>query len=173
MDPQRELRKLFAGLVEQAFYADIGICLPSLTDYLSDMLADFLHVDEIYRMRAAGGEPIRDLSRVRADADLGPDVDQASRVRVVNKYIGDFALFWTGMYPETLRPRRHYGVDRVREYTLQGKRGYGIASALSDAGDVPPGELLRVLSEQFESCAAGLYLVRKSWEQLTRQPRHN
>lgn len=173
VNPQHELRRLFAGLVEQAFFSDMGICVPALTDYLSGMLAEFVHMDCIYRMHDVDGRIIRELSRIQAAADLGPAVGQARRDRLVNQYIGDFSLFWTGMYPEMLRPRRQGGVDRVREFMLQGKRGYGIASELSRAGDAPPGDLLWSLSDQFECCAHGLHLVRQSWQQLTRGPRQN
>ena len=68
--------------------------------------------------------------------------------------------------PESLRPRQNLGADLWREYLLEGKTGYELASALSDANDVPPAELLFDLSRQFESCVHGLHLVRKNWDQL-------
>ena len=85
----------------------------------------------------------------------------------------DFSLFWTGLYPEALRPRRGSGIDRVQVYMLQGKRGYGIAGELSHEDDAPPAHLLHELSDQFEFCVRGLHLVRLGWEQLTRGPRDN
>ena len=173
VNPQDELRRLFGGIVEQVFLAEVGICAPAVTDYLSAMLADFVHVDRIYRMRTVDGEVIREVSRLEAEADLGVVVDLSTRDRLVNRYIGDFTLFWTGLYPETLRPRRLFGVDRLREYMLQGKRGYEVAGELSGAADVPPPELLYELSGQFEYCVHGLHLVRESWEQLARAPRQN
>ena len=173
MNPERELRELFRGLVEQTFFAEIGICEPALTDYLTGMLTGFVHVDHIYRMRAIDGQAIRDISRLQAAADLTEAASETERTRVIHRYIGDFTLFWTGMYPETLRPRRQWGIDRLREYTLQGQRGYEIASELSDIDDVPPAELLHELSEQFDCCVHGLHLVRQSWDRLARQPRQN
>ena len=173
INPKDELRRLFGGIVEQTFIADVGICAPSVTDYLAGLLAEFIHVDQIYRMHTVDGEAIREISRVQADADLGVAVDAAVRERLIQRYIGDFALFWTGLYPETLRPRRHFGVDRLREYVLQGKRGYELASELSCPDDIPPRMLLHELSLHFESCVQGLHLVRENWEQLSRGPRQN
>ena len=173
LNPQDELRRLFSGLVEHAFYADLGICVPALTDYLARMLADFIHVDRIYRLRTVDGEIIREVSRLQAEAHLGPDVSSTYRDRVINRYIGDFTLFWVGMYPETLTGRRQGGVDRLREYVLQGRRGYDIASRLSRSDDAPPPTILHDLSEQFDWCVEGLHFVRQNWEQLGRQPRHN
>jgi hypothetical protein len=173
LNPQDELRRLFRGLVEQVFMADVGICSPALTDYLGRLLTDFVHMDRIYRLRTVDGRVIREVSRLQAEADLGPVAGEAAWERLINRYIGDFSLFWTGVYPELLRPRRRHGVDRVREYVLQGKRGYGVAGELSSEGDVPPAELLFDLSEQFESCAHGLHLVRESWQRLSQRPGHN
>jgi hypothetical protein len=172
VDTRHGLEQLFGGLVEQVFMAEIGICDPVLTDYVTGMLTDFVHVDRIYRMRSVSGEVIREVSRVAAEAQLGPQAGAATRTRLVYKYIGDFTLFWTGVYPESLRPR-HQGVDRFREYVLEGKRSYGIASELSRSDDRPPSALLQQLSEHFEYCLHGLQLVRAGWEKLASSPRRN
>lgn len=155
---------MFGGIVEQVFQAEIGICNPRVTDYLSDLLADFVHVDQIYRLESVDGHAICEVSRMEADARLGSAADQECRKKVINRYIGDFTLFWTGVYPEYLRLRRR-GPDRLREYLLQGKRSYTIASSLANPDDEPPGALYRQLSEEFENCMHGLHLVRTSWEQ--------
>jgi hypothetical protein len=156
------LRRLFRGLVENVFMAELGVCNTQLTTYLSDLLAAFIHMDVIYRLRGVDGETIYELSRMEAEAHLGPCVDDETRTRTVNLYIGDFTLFWTGVYPEQLRPR-HSGVDRLREYLLHGKRSYGIASELGGSQARPPAELLRQLSTEFEHCAHGLQRVRELW----------
>lgn len=163
--PDHPLRRLFGGLVEQVFMTDIGICEPKLTDYLGELLSEFLHVDAIYGLHTVDGEIIREISRAEAEAYLGPEIAGTTRTRLVNRFIGDFTLFWTGVYPEFLRVRGS-GVNRLHEYVLQGRRSYGIASELSDAGSEPPSRLLRMLSEEFESCVHGLHLVRENWLRL-------
>ncbi|MCA9245009.1 MAG: hypothetical protein KDA32_13715 [Phycisphaerales bacterium] len=163
LEPNHPLRLMFAGLVEQVFMSELGIADTRLTAYLAEVLSEFIHMDQIFRMRAIDGQAIRDISRVEADAFLGPDGDTRLRRRIVHQYIGDFTLFWIGVYPESLRPRLA-GVDRLNEYLLQGKRGYGIASELEDPELDPPSEVLRQLSEEFESCVHGLRLVRGCWE---------
>jgi hypothetical protein len=167
------LRRLFEGLVEQVFMVDIGICDIRLTEYLGEMLTDFVHIDRIYRLHTVDQEVIRDISRMEALADLGPDIDETRRRRLVNKYIGDFTLFWAGIYPEHLRPRRQGGVDRLDTYLHQGKRSYGIASELTIPSEEPPAEVLQNLSEQFECCVHGLQLVRSCWERLAAPPGKN
>lgn len=165
LEPDHPLRKLFDGLVEQVFMAELGIANTRLTAYLGEILSDFIHMDQIFRMRSIDGQAIREISRLEAEAWLGPHTDDRLRRRVVNQYIGDFTLFWIGVYPESLRPRLA-GTDRLNEYLLQGKRGYGIASELDDPDLDPPSDVLRQLSEEFESCAHGLRLVRSQWENV-------
>lgn len=164
LDPGHPLRKLFSGLVEHVFQSELGICNPRLTDYVGDVLVDFVHVDEIYRVRDIDGAWIREFSRIEADAALGPEIAGSARTRLINRYIGDFTLFWAGVYPENLRPRHNAGVDRLLEFLLQGKRSYGIAGELSTPESLPSGEVLLQLSEEFEACVHGLRLVREGWE---------
>lgn len=166
VEVRRPLQSLFAGLVEQVFHVDVGICDPPVTDYLGNLLAEFIHVDRIYCLRNVDHEVIRELSHMEAQAALGPDLSETRRRRLIHQHIGDFTLFWAGVYPENLRPRRQGGVDRLREYLLQGKRSYGIAGELSATNDHPPPDVLLQLSDQFECCVHGLHLVRTAWEQL-------
>jgi hypothetical protein len=173
LDPRHPLRRLFAGLVEQVFEAELGICAPPLTDYLAELLVDFLHSDDIYRLRDADGREIRELSRLRVAALAEAGAGDRDQERLLNRYVGDFALFWTGVYPEQLQARRSAGTDRLREYLLVGKESYGAASRLTGAGLQPAAELLALLSEQFESCAFGLHVVRATWEQQSRSGSHH
>jgi hypothetical protein len=126
-------------MIEQVFMSEVGICDPQLTDYLGDMLTDFVHVDRIYRMQGVDGRAITEVSRIEADAFLGPESDSATRTLVVNRFIGDFTLL---------------------EYLVRGKRSYGIAGELAQPASRPPGALLRRLSEEFEACVHGLNRVR-------------
>jgi hypothetical protein len=172
INPGHALRSLFHGLVEQVFMGELGICSPRLTEYLGDMLVDFVHMDRIFRMRSVDGSTIRDVSRVEAEAFLGPEIDVGTRTRIVNRFIGDFTLFWAGVYPENLRPVRGGG-DRLRLYLVQGKRSYGIASELSASDGIPPAGLLRELSAEFECCVHGLSRVRSNWQQFSGPTREN
>lgn len=165
MDERHPLRRMFQGLIEQVFMVDLGVCDMRLLAYLGDLLSEFVHVDRIYRCRTVDGRTIRELSRIEAETCLEPDVDETERTRLINRYIGDFTLFWAGVYPEALRPRVAT-VDRMREYLLQGKRSYGVASELSETNTVPPADLLRRLSVEFELCVHGLQRVREGWQQV-------
>ena len=94
-----------------------------------------------------------------AEAEAAPD---PSRRRDCHRQIGDFTLFWTGVYPEALgNLRRSYSADQLIHYQRQGKMSYFLASTLDDD---PDSAVLRRLSDEFELCAFGLARVRREWE---------
>jgi hypothetical protein len=164
--PEHPLRRLFAGLAEHAFFSHLGVADPPLIDYLSGLLARFVHADDLYRLRGASGRPLTELAEMVIEAEQLPAGGRARRDYY--RHIGDFALFWTGVYPEAverLRTRAHK--DAFVSYTAQGKRGYLLTSRLEEERhhDTEAG-LFRRLSERFEVCALGLRKVRDEWEEL-------
>lgn len=163
------LRRLFAGLAEHAFFSHLGVADPPLTDYLSGLLTRFLHFDAVYRLRDGAGRPITELAGMVVEAGQLPAGGRARREYY--RHIGDFALFWTGVYPEVLNRPGGRQRDEVVDYTVQGKRGYLLTSRLEEADEHPAeAGLFRRLSDQFEVCAVGLREVRREWEELRKEP---
>src|SRR5207248_2033510 len=149
------LRRMFAGLAEHAFFSHLGVADPPLTDYLSKLLTRFLHCDAVYRLRDGVGRPITELTDMVIEAEQLPPGGRTRREYY--RHIGDFALFWTGVYPEALdRVRSGHRKDHFVDYTVQGKRGYLITSRLDEEERPAEAGLFRRLSEQFEVCAIGL-----------------
>ena len=161
----QKIRGWFAGLVETSFQEQIGLCDPSLLEYLTDLLTEFIHIERINLLGDGSGRRIEDVAEMLTEAEIGPQAANEERRRRVHRHIGDFTLFWTGVYPENLRRMRRRGTrDDLLNYLEQGKRSYSIASDLSTGNVQPPAELLATLSAQFEYCVYGLGLVRKEWE---------
>jgi hypothetical protein len=162
------LRRLFAGLVEQTFHADLGIADPTLTDYLAEMLCRFVRFDVLYRVRDTGGRRLEEVAEMIVEAEqrqLGPR-------REIHRHIGDFTLFWSGVYPEALpRMRSADRKDCLLNYCEQGKRSYYIASTYEDEPYAKDAPVLRRLSDEFELCGVGLNRVRREWESLADQTR--
>ena len=161
--PDHPLRRLFAGLTEQTFQSTLGLADPPLTDYLSELLSRFIHTDAIYRLRDAAGRRLEEVAGMMIEAEAMPPEGRTRRE--LHRHIGDFTLFWTGVYPEALqRLRSVLRKDYFIDYCEQGKRSYYIASTFEQApyGDVAP--VLRRLSDEFELCAYGLNQVRREWE---------
>lgn len=160
--PGTTLQNFFAGLAEQTFQTHLGVADPPLVDYISQLLIRFVRYESLYRIRNPNGRPMRLLGEMLAEAEARI----GSARREVHRHIGDFTLFWTGVYPEAVRPsRKTAGMDQFGDYCLQGKRAYLIASSIeTDSEDEAPGEVLERLSRQFEMCAYGLREVRREWE---------
>ena len=149
-------------MTEHTFVADLGVADPPLIDYLSALLSRFVHVDAIYKLRAAG-------RRLEEVADMLMEVEALPREgrtsREMHRHIGDFTLFWTGVYPEVLkRVRSSVNKDHFIDYCEQGKRSYYIASTFENGPYKEESTVLRRLSERFELCAYGLTQIRKEWE---------
>ncbi len=83
----------------------------------------------------------------------------------MHRHIGDFTLFWTGVYPEALQKLRSaLSKDQLISYQEAGKRSYYIASTFEAEPYQEEAPVLRRLSAEFELCAYGLREVRREWE---------
>jgi hypothetical protein len=161
--PEHPLRRLFAGVTEATFQTRFGVADPNLIDYLSALLSRFIHDAAIYRLRDAAGRRLEQVVDMVAEAAALPP--QGRTAREIHRHIGDFALFWTGVYPEALsRLRSADCKDFFVDYCSQGKRSYLIASTFEDDPYRDEAAVLRRLSDEFELCAYGLREVRREWE---------
>lgn len=163
MDPKRsqsQLYRFFSGLAEFTFEARLGVADPPLIDYIAELLTRFVHCDAIYHVRNPAGRRLEEVAQmlIEAEARIGDPR------REVHRHIGDFTLFWTGVYPETLRRLKDKTrLDYFVDYCEQGKRAYHIASTIP-TDDTDENEVLERLSHEFELCAYGLGEVRREWE---------
>ena len=161
--PDHPLRRLFAGLTEHAFLDALGVADPPLTDYLSELLSRFIHLDAVYRLRNARGRRLEEVAEMVIEAEGMPEGGRTRRE--VHRHIGDFTLFWTGVFPEAVnRLRSAFSKDYFIDYCEQGKRSYYIASTFEEDDYREEAPVLRRLSEEFELCAYGLNQVRREWE---------
>jgi hypothetical protein len=161
--PSRRLRDLFAGQIENAFYGELGLADPELTSYLCGLLSRFVHVDAIFPAEQMPERRIDTIERLLARLGRQRKPLNLRRIRSLYRYIGDFSLFWAGLYPEAVRMGGR-SADPLAHTVSCGKRSYLCASQLSQrSGDSPSRELLQRLSTHFELCAQGLQLVRRGW----------
>lgn len=164
-DRGQVLRRFFAGLTEYAFNARLGLADPPLVDYLSELLVRFVRSDELYPVRTPRGERLVQVADMLAEAQQR----EGPARRQVHRHIGDFTLFWTGVYPEVADGMRR-GKDAFIDYQQQGKRAYWIASTIPVEKETAPSDVLKRLSEQFELCVYGLSEVRRQWEERDDDP---
>lgn len=159
-DYSSPIHRYFAGLAENTFHSELGVVDPPMIDYLSDMLVRFVRSDVVHRIRSITGRPLMTVTEMAAEA--------AERLgdarRELHQHIGDFTLFWAGVYPEALR-QEDPSDGQYSSYLTQGKRSYLIASEIEPCDEeAPDSEVLCRLSDSFELCAYGLREVRREWE---------
>ncbi|MBI3408119.1 MAG: hypothetical protein HY040_07155 [Planctomycetes bacterium] len=161
-NPDHPLRRFFSGLTEQTFAANLGMADPGLVDYLSLLLSRFIHIDALHRLNLSG-KRLEEVADMLLEAQALPPEGRTSRE--MHRHIGDYTLFWTGVYPDALRRLRSVlNKDHFVDYCRQGKRSYYIASTFAEDPYQEEAPVLRRLSEQFELCAYGLSQVRREWE---------
>ena len=155
------VRRFFAGATEYAFHTRLGVADPLLVDYIAELLVRFVRSDDLYLVRTTRGQRLVQVTDMLAEAQHR----EGPARRQVHRHIGDFTLFWTGVYPEIAEGMRRGSKDAFIDYQQQGKRAYWIASTIPVAEETPESDVLKRLSDQFELCVYGLGEVRRQWEQ--------
>lgn len=159
------LRRMFAGLTEHAFLTSIGVTDPPLIDYVSELLTRFIHFNAVYRLRGSHGRPLVEVAEMVMEAEEIPPEGRTRRE--YHRHIGDFALFWTGLFPEAVRRQESgWTRDAFVSYTVQGKRSYLIAASFESDPYREEAAVLKRLGDEFELCAVGLNRVRKELDEL-------
>lgn len=154
------LSRFFSGVAEHTFQTELGVVDPPLVDYLSRLLLRFVRHDLVVPFDSSGRR-LSDLEEMLLEATFRLGDAQ----RKIHCQIGDFALFWAGIFPESLRARSGMDDSTFQKYCSHGSRAYRVASQMEPRdSEQPPSDLLGRLAERFELCALGLREVRREWE---------
>jgi hypothetical protein len=82
----------------------------------------------------------------------------------VRKHVGDYTLFMTGLFPESVarvRQAARLRLDAFVDFVRAGKESYAIVSSFDQFEYRDEAPLFRRLSENFELCVFGLNLVKQ------------
>lgn len=164
---REDLHQLWSELVEKNCSV-AGLRHPPLTHYLIGLLEEFSRTDRLYRWRDRGQtlSRMQDMLAFSARWSALP-----AQERVLRQYIGDFSLFMTGLFPESLEAA--VGVTALAHYIATGKACYRAVSAWREESEKPSLEtlalsaqpaLFALLADEFERCMYGLNLVRSELE---------
>src|SRR6266513_6413281 len=157
------LQQLFMELVARHYAHEIGIRDPELVGYVSHLLTEFCDAEQLFKLQNMAGKPISDVGEMLLESDpvFGP-APSFDRERQVRKHIGDYALFFTGMFPESIS---HFRLRKQRmenfiDIMKAGKESYYIVSKFEFFEYAKVAPLFGRLAENFEACVHGLNLVR-------------
>jgi len=163
------LQKLFMEMVGRAYAREIGIRDPGVVIYVAHLLAEFCNAEQLFKIRNAAGKPLTDIGEMLLESNpvFGP-APSFDRERQVRKHIGDYTLFFTGMFPESinhLRLRR----DRLEsfiDWVKAGKESYYIVSKFNFFEYTKVAPLFERLSDHFEQCVYGLNCVKNELQEM-------
>jgi len=136
--------------------------------YVGNLLIDFVHVDNLYRIRNYRGKRLEEVGEMLVESNPVLEASSFEREREVRKHIGDYTLFLTGMFPEYVAtlPNRGLRLDSLIDYVKSGKESYRIVGAFDQFEYRHVAPLFRRLAEQFEYCVHGLNRVKSDLEAL-------
>ena len=167
--------QLFNDLVERHFHQELAVNDSGVLSYIAALLSDFARVENLYKIRDARGRRIEDVGEMLLESNPLLGAPSFDRERQVRKHIGDFTLFFSGMFPESIRHWRfrQQRLDSFVDYVKAGKESYYIVSEFNLFEYRKVAALFRRLSDDFEMCVYGLNLVRRDLDfgrpRLTRQ----
>ena len=99
------LEPFFQQVVRNSYEGKLGLHDPDVTGYVAHLLCEFSETDKLYQVRDPEGHPIEELESMILAADpVNGTATSFDAERAMRKYIGDYALFVGGMYPEANVP---------------------------------------------------------------------
>jgi hypothetical protein len=129
------------------------------------MLVDFISVDGLYEIRDSNGRPVESIAEMLQEGDIRFNADSFEREREVHRHVGDFLLFWSGLFPEFLQNLTAPGKpDVFLDPIKQGQFSYYRVSTFDHGSYAHEAPIFKRLSTEFETYRYGLSLVRASFK---------
>jgi hypothetical protein len=162
------LHQLFTEIVGRN-YSDVGIANPEVQGYVSTILTEFCESENLFKIRDASGRSLHDVGEMLLESDpvYGP-APSFDRERQVRKHIGDYALFFTGMFPESINwsRLRRSRMDNLVDFVKAGKESYYIVSKFEFFEYAKVAPLFRRMAKDFELLVYGLNQVKNDLEEM-------
>lgn len=168
---EHSLHQFFEDLVSRHFTEDVRLEEPSITQYVSDLLSSFARIKNLYQIRNAYGKQLDDVGEMLVESNPMLEATSFDRERAVRKHVGDYTLFMTGLFPESVaksNQAKRRRLDAYLDFVQAGKESYAIVSSFDQFEYRGEATLFRRLSENFELCVVGLNLVKQDLEEFQR-----
>lgn len=156
VSPNHPLRVLFSEVVDDSLKDTRTAVAPEVGTYLVDLLVRFIHTESLFAIQREG-RPLVSVIEMAAEGDVRLNANSFERERQVHRHIGDYILFWSGVYPDYLRRlKTGEGVDLTCDYTDRGRQSYYLVSTFEHHPFGEEAPIFRELSEKFEGCSSTL-----------------
>ena len=163
------LQKLFVELVGRHYAEQIGIRDPQVVSYVAHLLTEFCDAEQLCKIQNAAGRPLNDVGEMLTESDpvFGP-APSFDRERQVRKHIGDYTLFFAGMFPESINHSRlrRSRTESFVDWLKAGKESYYIVSKFDCFEYTKVAPLFANLSRNFEECVYGLNMVKNDLQEM-------
>jgi hypothetical protein len=168
----RSLRNFLGELVWRHFFEGVRLEEPQVATYVAALLVDFARTENVYRIRNALGKRLEDVGEMLVESNPLLDTGSFDREREVRKHVGDYTLFMSGLFPESVarsRRRQQPRLEAFVDFVQAGKESYAIVSSFNQFEYREEAPIFRRLSENFELCVVGLNLVKQELEEFQRE----
>jgi hypothetical protein len=163
------LQQFFLELVGRHYAEEIGIRDPQIVGYVAHLLSEFCDMEQLLKVRNASGRSLSDVGEMLLESDpvFGP-APSFDRERQVRKHIGDYTLFFTGMFPESINHfrLRHNRLENFVDWMKAGKESYYVVSKFDVFEYTKVAPLFANLSRNFEQCVYGLNRVKNDLQEM-------
>ena len=162
------LHQFFTAVVEHN-YEEIGVRSAEVQGYVATLLTEFCEAENLYKIKNVDGRRLCDVGEMLLESDpvygTAPSFD---RERQVRKHIGDYTLFFTGLFPESVNHHRlrRQRLENFVDFMKAGKESYFIVSKFEHFEYAKVAPLFARLSREFEHCVYGLNQVRNDLQEM-------
>ena len=137
----------------------MGIYDATVARYVADVLTDFARSENLYKVRARSGRKVDSVVEMLNQKPPSTLADESDvlRERSRRKYVGDYALFMSGIF------RQHVeGKGSLDYYLQEGSRSYWTVSELDLSLYRTGYFLFQELANKFEYYSGALDYLRKA-----------
>jgi hypothetical protein len=171
LDTDITLRGIFAEAIHRNFEQNVHFSDQEVMEYIADLLLRFSRSEELFAIRDSRGQTLDDVGAMLIQSNPLLDAPSFDAEREARKHIGDFTLFFAGLFPEAVNRwrLRRARLDALLDYIQTGKESYYIVSEFKQFEYKASAPLFKKLSEEFESCVFGLNLVKHDFERMQQE----
>lgn len=137
----------------------LGIRDSEIIDYIADLLARFVRIENLYLIRDTSGKRISTVVELLIQSRLAAGGDSPNILweREIKKHLGDYTLFMLGIFKEYVMRLK---VPEL--YEIEGKKAYRDVWEYDRRLFRPGARRFKELSDNFVMYAGALYFVRKT-----------